>query len=289
MKIRQDEIRNLHPCFNAGNNKGRMHLPVSPACNICCKFCSRVVGGDAEEIRPGVAQTLVAPEEAADYVRKALDVFPDITVVGIAGPGDTLATDHAFRAFANIRAQFPHLIHCMSTNGLLLPKKIDDVVNADVTTLTVTVNAVDPDILTQINGGVVWNGEYLDNAEGAFTLIKNQLEGIRLASEAGIIVKVNTVLIPRINGKHIGTIAKAVAGRGASIFNIIPLIPMHMLADEQAPGCEAIDAARGKAERYLPVFRHCQHCRADAIGMLGGPDYGGRVYQQRVEDTFSHG
>jgi nitrogen fixation protein NifB len=287
--MEHEKIRNLHPCFNAGNNKGRMHLPVSPACNIRCKFCSRVVGGDADEIRPGVAQTLVAPEEAADYVRKALRVFPDITVVGIAGPGDTLATDHAFRAFSNIRARFPELIHCMSTNGLLLPRKIDEVVNADVSTLTVTVNAVDPAILARINGGIVLDGVYLDGAEGAFTLIQNQLEGIRLASRAGIIVKVNTVLIPRINGRHIGTIARAVAKRGASIFNIIPLIPQHLLADERAPGCVEIDASRGKAEQYLPVFRHCQHCRADAIGMIGGPDYGGRVYQKRMEDTFSHG
>ena len=32
-----------HPCFNgaAHSKYGRIHLPVSPACNIQCRFCKR--------------------------------------------------------------------------------------------------------------------------------------------------------------------------------------------------------------------------------------------------------
>jgi len=37
------QLAKSHPCFAAGkpNHKGRMHLPVSPGCNIGCRFCER--------------------------------------------------------------------------------------------------------------------------------------------------------------------------------------------------------------------------------------------------------
>jgi nitrogen fixation protein NifB len=287
MEIR--EIKNLHPCFNMGNNKGRMHLPVCPACNIMCKFCDRKIGADCDEIRPGLAQTLIAPEDAGDYVAEALALCPEITVVGIAGPGDTLATDHAFRAFRVIGERFPSLIKCMSTNGLLLAEKIDEVKAARVNTLTVTVNAVDPAVLSRLCGGIVYHGKLYEGEEAGLLLIRNQLEGIALAAKAGIIVKVNTVLAPEINGRHIKSVARLVGRAGADIFNIIPLIPQHRLGGERPPTCEEIDGARVDAEQYVPVFRHCQHCRADAIGKLGGHDFGKRIYSNEVADTFSHG
>jgi nitrogen fixation protein NifB len=177
----------------------------------------------------------------------------------------------------------------MSTNGLLLPEKIGDVIEAGVRTLTVTVNAVDPVILSRLNDGIVWRGDFLSGEEAGLILIKNQLEGIRLASKAGMIVKVNTVLVPEINGGHIRAVARAVAKRGASICNIIPLIPQHKLSELPAPSCAEIDRARGDAESHIPVFRHCQHCRADSVGPLGGRDFGERLYQTRAVETFSHG
>lgn len=38
-----EELTRSHPCFSVGakNNKGRVHLPVSPGCNIRCLFCDR--------------------------------------------------------------------------------------------------------------------------------------------------------------------------------------------------------------------------------------------------------
>jgi nitrogen fixation protein NifB len=123
------------------------------------------------------------------------------------------------------------------------------------------------------------------------TLIHNQLTGIGKVSAAGVTVKVNTVLIPEINGGHIGEVARTVAERGAKIMNIIPLIPQHKLSDHSAPSCEQISAARQEAEKDLAVFRHCQRCRADAAGILGGQDVSHKLYVRpvRAENTFSHG
>ena len=126
--------------------------------------------------------------------------------------------------------------------------------------------------------------------KGLFDKIENI--GIkRLIADAGITVKVNTVLVPRINDEHIGEIAKAVKEAGAKIYNIIPLIPQHDLKDEPAPDCRDLFKARAQAEKYIDVFRHCQRCRADAIGVPGKKDVSEQVYQRKlqIEETFSHG
>ena len=285
-----ENLKNEHPCFGGHkNNKGRIHLPVSPGCNIQCKFCDRTIN-DVEN-RPGVTSAVITPDEAIEVIERALELCPDITVAGIAGPGDTLATDYALETFRLVKQRFPKLLKCMSTNGLLLADRAEEVIEVGIDSLTVTVNAVDPDMEAQINSAIIFHGKQYTGREAAQILIENQLEGIRRVAAAGITVKVNTVLIPGMNDEHIETVARTVSQAGAKIYNIIPLIPQHELADIPAPSCLQIDGARGKAEKYIDVFRHCQRCRADAIGVPGETDYGDQIYQRRInhKDTFSHG
>lgn len=284
------DLQNSHPCFGGQkNNAGRIHLPVSPGCNIACRFCDRAIN-DVEE-RPGVTSRLVKPEECEQILKKALDICPDIKVVGIAGPGDTLASDNALETFKIVKEKFPHLIKCMSTNGLLLNEKAEEVLRVGIDSITVTVNAVDPVIENKLNAYIIYHGKKIEGVEGAKILIQNQLEGIRKVAAAGITVKVNTVLVPEINGEHIEEIAKTVREAGASIYNIIPLIPQHELKNCRAPVCAEIDSARTRASRYIDIFRHCQHCRADAAGVPGKSEFGDRIYQKRLraKETFSHG
>lgn len=268
---------------------GRIHLPVSPGCNIACRFCDRAVN-DVEE-RPGVTSKVITPDESLHVLEKALSICPEITVAGIAGPGDTLATDYALETFRKVKEKFPKLIKCMSTNGLLLYEKADEVIDVGIDSLTVTVNAVKPEILTKLNKYIIYHGRKYEGTEGAEILIGNQLKGIRKVAAAGITIKINTVLVPEINGGHIEEIAKTVKEAGASIYNIIPLIPQYELADQKAPVCSQIDEARTKASKYIDVFRHCQHCRADAVGVPGKSEYGDQIYQRRInaKETFSHG
>ena len=182
----------------------------------------------------------------------------------------------------------PHLIGCLSTNGLRLRKYVEMIAAVGVNTVSVTVNAVDPDILEQINAGVALNGRWITGREGADLLIREQLAGIRAATNKGILVKTNAVLIPGINEDHIDKIARTVSEAGASMMNVIPLIPNHELAHIPAPGCHVLQDAREAVEKYLPAFRHCRQCRADACGIPGGKDLADELYDRRF-DTFSHG
>lgn len=286
------ELEKSHPCFGShGATTGRIHLPVCPGCNIACRFCERSI--NTTENRPGVTGRVLKPEEAAEIVGKAIQISPEIKVAGIAGPGDTLASDNAFKTFNIIGQEYPQLIKCMSTNGLLLNERADEVIAAGIDSLTVTVNAVDPEIEAQLNDYIIWHGKKIDGVEGAKILIENQLAGIRKIAEAGITVKVNTVLVPRINGSHIAEIAAAVAEAGAEKYNIIPLIPSAKLKDEPAPNCAEIEAARRAAGEYIELFLHCNHCRADAAGIPGKSDISRQLYAKigpgNFGENFSHG
>ncbi len=285
------ELTQVHPCFSVGAkvNKGRVHLPVSPGCNIACRFCDRKIND--VDVRPGVASAIITPEEAVEVVRKAVALCPDITVAGVAGPGDTLATPYALQTFRLIKKEFPQIIKCMSTNGLLLPNYAPEIIDVGIDTLTVTVNAVDPSIQARICSGIVYRGKRYTGEEAAEILIHNQITGIKMVAQAGITVKVNTVLIPEINAEHIKTVAKTVSEAGAQIYNIIPLIPQHELVWCSAPDCALLGSVRGEAEAYIRVFRHCQRCRADAAGIPGGEDFSKQIYIRPVkqENTFSHG
>ena len=285
-----EDLQKSHPCFGGHkNNVGRIHLPVSPGCNIACRFCDRVIS-DVEN-RPGVTSKIVTPKESIEILERALKLCPEITVAGIAGPGDTLATDYALETFRLIKEKFPNLLKCMSTNGLLLYDRADEIIDVGIDSLTVTVNAVDAEIEAKLNKFIIYHGKRYEGVEGARILIENQLKGIKKVADAGITVKVNTVLVPRINGEHIETIAKTVGELGAKIYNIIPLIPQYELADEEPPACLQIDGARTKASKYIDVFRHCQRCRADAVGVPGVSEFGDQIYLRRLnlKETFSHG
>lgn len=288
-RINKSNIKELHPCFGATQNKGRIHLPVCPGCNIECNFCDRKIN-DFEN-RPGVTSSILTPRGAVELIGKALELCPDITVAGIAGPGDTLASDSALETFSLVQETFPQLIKCMSTNGLLLNERAQEVINVGVDTLTVTVNAVDPKIQAKIISGIQYHGKRYEGTEAAAILIENQLEGIKKVAAAGITVKVNSVLISEINKKHIRTIAEVVSNNGTTLYNIIPLIPQHKLKNYIEPNCSEIDSVRREAEEYIDVFRHCQRCRADAVGIPGKQDFGDQLYLSRLNqhDTFSHG
>jgi len=259
-----------HPCFseNACHLFGRMHLPVAPKCNIQCNYCIRKYDC-VNESRPGVTSKVLSPEEALERVREVLNKVHYIKVVAVAGPGEPLFNEATFETFRLVKAEFPHLMRCMSTNGLLLPDRIDDIEELGIGTLTVTLNAVDPAIGKLIYSFVNYHGKRYRGEEAAEILLKNQLEGIREAVKRKIIVKVNTVYIPTINDKHIVDIAKQIGKMGVYMQNIMPLIPQYKFANIKPPTPEEKREMQARCSAYVKQMTHCRQCRADAIGRLG--------------------
>jgi nitrogen fixation protein NifB len=259
-----------HPCYGekAHFSFGRVHLAVAPKCNIKCKYCQRK-HDCANENRPGVASRVITPEEAVERVRWALEEEPRIRVAGIAGPGDPLANEATFETFARLKEEFPGLIRCLSTNGLLLPARIERLADVGVTTLTVTINALDPEIGRRIYSYVNYRDRVLRGTEAFELLSRNQLLGLEKAVEEGMVVKVNSVLIPGVNETHLEEVARAVRHLGAYTMNIMPLIPKAEFACITAPSVEELNRVRDACGSIMRQFRHCKQCRADAVGVPG--------------------
>jgi nitrogen fixation protein NifB len=280
-------LTSAHPCYNekAHFTTARIHLPVAPRCNIQCNYCIRKL--DKCEHRPGVASSILNPREALVRVDKYAKEMQNLKVVGIAGPGEALANEDSFETMRLVHEKYPALIKCVASNGLMLSERVDDLVKAGVTSVTVTINAVDPEVGAKIYSFVRYHDKTYRGVEGAKLLIEKQFEGVKKAAEAGLNVKVNFVLIPEINFEQVKEVAKKAAENGAIIMNIIPMIPLHNFEKERPPECDELTMARTIAEEYLPQFRLCRQCRADAVGVPGQEPCGSPV-QQRTTSEYYH-
>lgn len=246
-------------------NKHRsIHLPVSPVCNIKCRFCK--MSFDKYEINAHKRGAVLKPEEALSLLDEALKLYPDITMAVIAGPGDTLATSHALDAFELIHKKYPDLTKCLGTNGLMLKENAQRIVNAGIKTVTVNVNAVYPEIVQNICSHIIYNGSRLTDKEAALWLLLAQLSGIKKVSELGVVVKINTVLIPGVNDDHIDEIARITAGVGASLLNIIPL--KNETEETSDAGSSKFYKSLAKAEKFLSV----RHLKRDNDEICGIPE-----------------
>ncbi|ABA89347.1 nitrogenase molybdenum-iron cofactor biosynthesis radical SAM domain iron-sulfur cluster-binding oxidoreductase [Syntrophotalea carbinolica DSM 2380] len=261
-----------HPCFGAGHqNNARIHLPVAPGCNISCGFCERRFDC-ANENRPGVTSRVLSPSQALHRV-KALLAHPDVgsklKVVGIAGPGDPLANEKTFETLRLVKEAYPDLQLCLSTNGLVLPQRLETLLEIGVGSITVTMNAITPETGAKVYQWVNVNGTVMRGQKGASALIDAQMAGIQAAARAGMLVKVNNVYIPGVNDHETLPLAKIAKKLGASIMNILPLIAQGAFRDNPVPSDAQMAVVRDLAEKILPQSRHCKQCRADAAGVLG--------------------
>ena len=177
-----------HPCFNVAvkGECGRVHLPVAPKCNIMCNYCNRKYDC-VNESRPGVTSAVLKPKQAIAYLEQVLETEPRITVAGIAGPGDPFANPkETLETIRLIRRRFPDLLLCLATNGLGLPPYLDELAELQVSHVTLTVNAVDPEIGAKIyswvrDGKVIYRG-----LKAAEVLLERQLESIPASRPGGL-------------------------------------------------------------------------------------------------------
>ncbi|MGP3666937.1 MAG: radical SAM protein [Candidatus Bathyarchaeota archaeon] len=273
-------LTSIHPCYSheAHFKYARIHLPVAPKCNIQCGYCVRKI--DKCEYRPGVSGCIVNAEEALKRVEEARKNYP-LKVVGIAGPGEVLANEESFKTLNLVRQKYPELTLCIATNGLLLTDYMEELRRLKVKAVTVTVNAINPEVGAKIYEWIEYNGKRLSGVEGADFLIKKQLEGVKVSADAGIAVKINTVLIPGINEDEVEKIAFEAKKRGAFIMNIMPLIPLYRFKDWRRPSCDELNNARQKASKHIRIFTLCRQCRADAVGIPGK--------EKLVDTTYFHG
>ncbi len=265
-----------HPCFNdkVRHTFGRVHLPVAPACNVQCNFCDRRFDC-VNESRPGVSSSILEPNEALEYLDRIVHSKGNISVVGIAGPGDPFANaDKTITTIDLVRKKYPDIILCVATNGLNLDSYVDELTFYNISHITVTVNAVNPSISKKIYSWIRPGKKTIPVEEGASMLLESQLRSISRMKERGLTVKVNTIIIPGINDFHVPEVAEKMSRLKVDIFNAIPLYnnPGSVFKDIPEPSKELVAEIRKKSSEFIKQMHHCTRCRADAVGLLGDTD-----------------
>ena len=266
-----------HPCYSeeAHHYFARMHVAVAPACNIQCNYCNRKYDC-ANESRPGVVSEKLTPDQAKRKVITVANEVPQLSVLGIAGPGDACYDWRKSKeTFSEISKQIPDVKLCISTNGLSLPDRIDELAQMNVDHVTITINMVDPEIGAKIYPWIYYKNKRYTGVEASQILHERQMLGLEMLTARGILTKINSVMIPGVNDEHLLEVNKWVTERGAFLHNVMPLIsdPAHGthygLTGQRGPTAMELKLLQDKLEGGAKLMRHCRQCRADAVGLLG--------------------
>lgn len=168
-----------HPCYSeeAHHYFARMHVAVAPACNIQCNYCNRKYDC-ANESRPGVVSERLTPEQAARKVIAVANEVPQLSVLGIAGPGDSLYDwRKTFETFELVEKQLPDIKFCISTNGLALPDHVEEIAKHNIDHVTITINMVDPEIGAKIYPWIFYNKRRIHGVEAAASCTSARCKG----------------------------------------------------------------------------------------------------------------
>ena len=281
-----------HPCYSeeAHHYFARMHVAVAPACNIQCNYCNRKYDC-ANESRPGVVSEKLTPEQALRKIVTVANEVPQLSVLGIAGPGDACYDWRKTRAtFEMVAKQIPDIKLCLSTNGLSLPDRVEEIAQMNIDHVTITINMVDPEVGTAIYPWIFYDHRRWTGLDAVKILHERQMLGLEMLASRKILVKVNSVMIPGINDQHLVEVNKVVKAKGAFLHNIMPLIsdPAHGthfgLTGQRGPRAMELKALQDQLADGTKLMRHCRQCRADAVGLLG-EDRGQEFMMDQLPDT----
>ncbi|HRH78271.1 MAG TPA: nitrogenase cofactor biosynthesis protein NifB, partial [Cellvibrionaceae bacterium] len=266
----------------------RMHVAVAPACNIQCHYCNRKYDC-SNESRPGVVSEVLTPEQAVKKTKAVAAAIPQMTVLGIAGPGDPLANPtRTFETFRMLSEQAPDIKLCVSTNGLALPDSVEELAKHNIDHVTITINCVDPEVGAKIYPWIYWNNKRIHGVKAAKILIEQQQRGLEMLVAKGILVKVNSVMIPGVNDEHLKEVSRIVKQKGAFLHNVMPLIAeaehgtIYGVMGQRGPEPEELQDLQDSCAGDMNMMRHCRQCRADAVGLLG-EDRGEEFTMDKIE------
>ena len=170
----------------------------------------------------------------------------------------------------DVRRKHKDMMLCLATNGLGIGPHIDNIAALQVSHVTITVNAVDPEIGAKIYAWIRDGRRPMRGLDAAKLLLERQLDAIVRLKEAGVVVKINSIIIPGINDQHIETIAERMAELKVDIMNSMAFLPVAGAEFEniEPPDNLLVASTRFKAGRHVAQMTHCARCRADAVGLI---------------------
>lgn len=170
-----------------------------------------------------------------------------------------------------VREKYPEMLLCVATNGLNAEPYVEEMARLEVSHLTLTVNAVSPEIGADIYAWVRDGRNIYRGVAAAQLLQERQRATIKALKAAGITIKINTIIVPGLNDFHVPEVAEEMRELGVDIMNCIPLYPVRGTPFETMESISTIRVKelRKQVSMFVPQMEHCTRCRADAVGLLG--------------------
>ena len=256
-----------------------LRISVTDRCNLRCTYCmpAEVFGPDFAFLPRGELLSFEELERLA-----GLFVGLGVSKLRVTG-GEPLLRRGLPELIGRLSALGGVQDIAMTTNGLLLPKLAVPLRAAGLRRVTVSLDSLDPQVFGRMNGLGVHPDRVLD--------------GIQAALEAGLEVKVNTVVQRGVNDQVLGELWTALRGKAVLRFiefmdvgnhngwNLDAVVPPREVLARLGGGFSPIDAHyRGEvASRYVdgqgheaglitsvtsPFCGDCTRARLSAVGVL---------------------
>lgn len=257
----------LHPCFGNGSRRivGRLHLPVAPRANTRIRFA------------PAPAATpAMTPEEGLALLDRTLEHGVAVDMVGITGPGDPLATpETTLRTLRLVRDKYPDMGLCLTTVGLGGASVAGDLAALGLSHVTVLADAVSAGVAEDLYAWIRPSTRTVPLPQAARTLMDEQRQAVAAFVEAGLTVKINTTLYPGHNADHVETIARTMAGLGATIMAVVPFWcggeeGGKMAGTVSGPDMDLLDSVREKVAGHISLMPSWGECGRDLVGLEKG-------------------
>ncbi len=184
-----------------GRNINYMRISITDRCNLHCRYCM------PEDFSPAPADTVLTSEEIEEICRAAAVL--GISRLKVTG-GEPLARKDCTHLIGRLK-QIPGIEQVtLTTNGCLLRLFLPDLMESGLDAVNVSLDTLDRQRYQSITGS---------------DCLQEVLEGIQAAREAGLKVKINSVLMPGINEDEWKTLVEYAAGLSLDI-RFIEMMPI---------------------------------------------------------------
>ncbi len=227
------------PFRDPGPRLGIWHLVLPAAPNPCLFRRDR-------PFDPAAPATDVA--DVLRYVAVARRVLKGPLALEIEGPGDPLASpETVLRALALLADHHPDVVTGLVVDGPLLPEYVEEFLAFGLGYLVVRRDAATFATARRLVAGARFRGDDIDRDEAAALMLHEGERALCLAARVGIAAAARITLIPTVNAREIGTIARRAFAAGARRVDVRPHQPSRSAPLARASGPTADELLRARA------------------------------------------
>lgn len=184
-----------------GRNINYMRISITDRCNLRCRYCM------PEEIEQIPMDGILTYEEIEAVIKAAAEL--GISKIKITG-GEPLVRKDCWKLISGIK-QIPGIEQVtMTTNGILLGSYLNELINAGLDAVNVSLDSMNREIFKNITG---------------FDKLDNVLDNIEMALASGLKVKVNSLIQRGVNDHEILSLAGLAENKNLDV-RFIEMMPI---------------------------------------------------------------